>query len=538
MLVKARRAPIPSLRSLAVLPFANLSGDRELDHLAEAISSGLITTLREFEGLQIVGRSESWNHPDKSPGGLLRELGVGAVVNGEIQQEGVELRNTISLTDTATGFVLWSHTYSADADAAYRTQKAIARDLAAYLSIPLTVNDRRRMAQDTDGSHLAYDYFVTGQRFLDTANDPRGPDSAAENFRQALRIMPGFALAHVCLSEALWQIYHRDGGGEALAEAKEEAETACRIDPEAPTARVALARIHRTTGRHDAAIEELEDVLARHPRPDEAYRELARSYERVGDLDEAEDAYRAATALSAGDWSNWNALGTFLVRSGRYEDAHAAFVRAVDLAPPEIVQPRERLATYSLSMGRFDDAINAYEQIPTAVRGPDLASNLGTAYFFSDRADKWEHAEKNYLVAVRLSPKDALYQANLGDLYDRLGRHGEAHDRYLRARSLVEERLEEDPENPALISQLADFAAKGDDCETAVSLAEELATILPDTGPNAHRLAYIYGMCDDEDAALKSIRHAIELGESAEIIRQEDEFRALRSNPEFIALVD
>ena len=55
-----------SLRSLAVLPFANLSGDTELDHLAEAISSGLITTLREFDGLQIVGRSESGNRPDTS----------------------------------------------------------------------------------------------------------------------------------------------------------------------------------------------------------------------------------------------------------------------------------------------------------------------------------------------------------------------------------------------------------------------------------------------------------------------------------------
>jgi len=535
---KSQTQPVPPLRSLAVLPFANLSGDAELDRLAEAISSGLITTLREVEAIQVVGRSESWSRRDTSPDAMLRELGVGGVVNGEIQQDGVELRNTISLTDTATGFVLWSHTYSAAADQAYRTQQAIARDLAAYLSIPLTVDDRRRMARAADGLHLAYDYFVTGQRFLDATNDPRGPDSAAENFRQALRIAPDFALAHVGLSEALWQVFHQRGDVEALAEAESEAEAACRLDPEMPTAQVALARIHRTTGRHDSAIEELEDVLARHPRPDEAYRELARSYERVGNLDEAESAFRAAAALRANEWSNWNSLGTYLMKQGRYEDALAAFERAAALASPEVTRPKQQLATYHLHMGRFDEAIDAYERIPKTSRGPGLASNLGTAYFFSDRPDKWEQAEKNYLIAVRLNPRDAMYQANLGDLYAAIERHEDAHERYLRARSLIEEQVENDPGNPSLLTELADYSAKGRDCETALSLTDELHRILPDNGPSAHLLAYIFAMCGENDAAMDAIRRAVELGEPADLIRQEDEFRALRSRPEFIALMN
>ena len=535
---KTRNASAPSLRSLAILPFANLSGDPGLDQLSEAFSSGLITTLREHEGLQIIGRSESFSHRSKSPGRLKRDLGVGSVVEGEIREDGIGLRMAISLTDTDTGFVLWSHTYSAAADQAYRTQQAIARDLATYLSIPLSMKDRRRMATDADESHLAYDYFVTGSRFLDAPDEPRGPDSAAENFRQALRVAPDFALAHVGLSEALWQIYHRDGNGEALAEAEREAETACRIDPEMPTAQVALARIHRTTGRHDSAIEELEDVLARHPRPDEAYRELARSYQRVGNLDEAENAFRAATALRADDWSNWNSLGTYFMIQGRYEDALPAFDRAAELAPPEIVRPKQQLATYHLHMGRFDESIDAFERIPETSRGPGLASNLGTAYFFSDRPDKWEQAEKNYLTAVRLSPRDAMYQANLGDLYAAIDRREEAQERYLLARSLVEERIEADPGNPALLTEFADYSAKGGDCETALSLTGELRSTLPDNGPSAHQLAYIFAMCGEDDAAMAAIRRALELGETAEMIRQEDEFRALRSRPDFIALVE
>ena len=528
----------PPLQSVAVLPFGNLSGDPELDRLAEAISSGLVSSLREVKSLRVVGQTESRHRQDASPGAMRRELAVGAMVSGEIRQQGSELRNTVSLTDTSTGFVLWSHTYSTTADAAYRTQRSIAEDLETYLSIPLTASDRRRMAERPDGSQAAYDYYVAGQRLLDAEDNTLGPDSAAENFRQALRIKPDFVLAHVGLSEALWQKYYRDGDRATLDEAETAAETACRIDPEEPNAQVALARILRTTGRQDTAVEQLEEVLARHPRPDEAYRELGQSYERVGDMDAAESAYRSAVALNAGDWSNWNSLGVFYMLHGRYDEALPTLERSAELAPPELTRPQQQLATYHLNMGRFDQAIDEFERIPKANRSPTLSSNLATAYYFSDRPNKWEEAEENYLLAVRTSPKDAMYQANLGDLYAKLERRDEADERYRRAQKLTEERVADDPGNLDLMLQLALYSAKAHDCDAALALNDELRRTLPDTGPNAHQLAYVFAICGDEDAAMDAVRRAIELGQSADLIREEDEFRVLHEREEFIALVD
>ncbi len=223
---------------------------------------------------------------------------------------------------------------------------------------------------------------------------------------------------------------------------------------------------------------------------------------------------------------------------GRYEDALPAFERAAELAPPEIVQPKHQLATYHLHRGRFDDAIDAFERISEASRGPGLASNLATAYFFSDRPDKWAQAEKNYLLAVRLNPRDAMYQANLGDLYAAIDRREEAQNRYLLRPVAHRRAVEDDPGNPALLSELADYSAKGGDCKTALSLTGELRSILPDTGPSAHQLAYIFAMCGEDEEAMAAIRRALKLGETAEMIRQEDEFRALHSRPEFIALVN
>lgn len=210
---------------------------------------------------------------------------------------------------------------------------------------------------------------------------------------------------------------------------------------------------------------------------------------------------------------------------------------AAEVAPSDISVPREMLATYNLQIGDIDGAIDMYESLPKPIRSPRLASNLATAYFFSDRPGRWERAEENYLLAVRLNPQDPMYQANLGDLYSRLQRPGEATERYRVACDLFELRFADDPDNPVLMSELAFTSAKAMDCDRALALTPQLEALLPDTGPSAHQMAYIYALCGSSDAAVEALRRAIAHGERVELIRQEDEFRSLHDRPDFQALV-
>jgi Flp pilus assembly protein TadD/TolB-like protein len=537
LVAKVGSKPPPPLRTVAVMPFANLTGDAGLDQLAEGMSAGLTNRLREHAGLRVLSRSEARTASDRSLGELADDLGVGSIVEAEILQEGSRLDGTVRLVDTVTGLALWSHTYSAPGEEVYGLTRSMASDLATFLSIPLSVKERRRLAREPEGAGKAFDYYVTGRRFVDRIDDPRGPDSAADNFRQALRLDEDFALAHVGLSEALWQSYVDNPDAAVLEAALVHAERAREIDPEMAEAHLALARIYRTTGRHDEAVREVEGVLAVHPRPDRVHRELSRSYERVGDLEEAERSLRAATALRPDDWTTWNYLGNFLARCGRYDESRDAFLAAAEAAPADVWMPQEKLATYNLQVGEVDAAIDIYESLPKPIRSPRLASNLATAYFFSDRPERWERAEENYLLAVRLSPQDAMYQANLGDLYHRLERFDEAQERYQLARDLLEIRVADDTDDPQLLLELADYSAKAQDCGRALTLASELETALPETGPNAHFLAYVYALCGNDDAAMNALTRAISLGESPELIRQEDEFRSLRGRPDFRALV-
>jgi len=527
-----------TLQSIAVMPFVNLSGDPAQEHLGKALSAGLISKLRELEKVQLASRAEAWSHVDSglNMADLGRELGVGAIVDGEIQEIEPTLRASVSLTDTYTGLVLWSETYAAPGDGLFTLQDEMARGLATFLSIPLSPRDRRRLAREPTGSLRAYDYYVAGQHLLDQVENPRGADLAAENFRQALRIDPEFALAHVGLSEALWRVYYRDQDEAALQEAVGAAEEAVRIDPNSPEAQVALARGYRSTGRSAQSIEELSAVLARLPKPDEALRELASSYEAVGELDQAEQALRASTALAPDSWVNWNSLGMTLAAHGKYPEAREAFERATELAPRETSLPFENLATVDLAEGRIDDAIDAYEGIPRPIRNGRLASNIGTAYFFSDRADKWAKVEEYYVLAVRLAPRDAINRANLGDLYGQLGRVDEAVENYRMARDLTGDEVARQPRDIELLSRLSLYSAKAGDCTEALDHTPALELGDQDTARLAHRRAYIYALCDRPEEAIVALRKAISLGESAEIIGQEPEFETLTELPEFQAL--
>ena len=169
---------------------------------------------------------------------------------------------------------------------------------------------------------------------------------------------------------------------------------------------------------------------------------------------------------------------------------------------------------------------------------PSIASNLGTAYWFSDRPNKWEKIQKYYQMAVRMSPRDERIRRNLADLYLELGETENARAQYLEAMRLVEEKLEGDPENWSLGLQQALYAARAADCDTALGVIENLLSQLPETGPNAQQTAYIYALCGLRSEALRALTQAVERGVARQILRQEPEFESLRKDPDFRALTE
>jgi Flp pilus assembly protein TadD len=268
------------------------------------------------------------------------------------------------------------------------------------------------------------------------------------------------------------------------------------------------------------------------PRNDVAMVELAGAYNQIGDAGKREANLRECIAIRPEYWSHWNALGAALLDVGSYEQAREAFDKASSLAP-KMLAPRQNLAALEIAQGNYEAAIKLYEALPNQGSDSSTQTNLGTAYFYTNRL---EEAERAFRTAIRLEPKSALHHRNLADVLLRQQRPDEARDEYRRAAILTGEEL---AVNPSTRQQLkyAFYLAKAGDCERGLTAAAAVAGQMEPTASSAHTLAQIYAGCGRRQQALRSLEQALQLGFSAKLVRDEDEFAALRGDPEFDRLL-
>ena len=265
--------------------------------------------------------------------------------------------------------------------------------------------------------------------------------------------------------------------------------------------------------------------------------ELALLYERVGRLTEAERLLRRAIDLDPQDWFNWNWLGVFLFRHRDAAAAMEAFERADALAPSGVTRPRENIAILHAQAGRFDQAIAILEALPGGIVDPTVANTLGGAYYYSNRPDKWEKAELYYRRAVELEPHRALLQGNLADVYHARGRLDDAVAQYRVAMTMAEAQLRADPQDrqaPLLVSL---YAAKAGECTEALDRARRLDAAGSSSSQSLHELALVFSLCRERDAAIETLRRAVESGFPPSFAAQEEEFRWLAGDPAFTQVV-
>jgi TolB-like protein/Tfp pilus assembly protein PilF len=430
-----------SIPLLAVLPFSNQTGDPNRDHVGEALSAGLLADLGQITGLRLVAPASTRGAGADDAGVAARRLGAQVLLAGEVQDELGRLRVNARLVEASSGVVMWSRVSRAESTDLFHPQREIARGVTDFFSIPMSLQERRRLTQDSPSSLEAFAHYVEGRRQLGMAD---GAAVAVDLFAQAVAADPDFALAHVGLGEAQWTVYERTRQPERLRAAQEAVARARALDRDLPQTILVGMLVDASSGRLQTG-EQLQQALSRHPRPAEASRLLAASYELAGNLDEAERLLLSATTLDPQDWFNWSWLGAFLLQHRGPDRALEALERADRLAPSEVWQPRAYLGAAALQQGRFDDAIALLEGLPAPITDAAAASNLAMAYYYSQRSDKWERAEERFRAAIELSPERAEYHGNLADLQAERGRAEEAVVGYRRAMELSRAETEANP---------------------------------------------------------------------------------------------
>ncbi len=156
---------LPDGPSIAVLPFDNMSGDREQEYFADGISEDIITSLSKLSGLLVIARNSSFTYKGKAINiqQVAKELGVRYILEGSVRKSGDRVRITAQLIDRETGGHLWAERFDRDLTDIFAVQDEVTQEIVSAMSVKLTNDEKDRLPQTTADNLEAYDYFLRGR---------------------------------------------------------------------------------------------------------------------------------------------------------------------------------------------------------------------------------------------------------------------------------------------------------------------------------------------------------------------------------------
>jgi TolB-like protein/tetratricopeptide (TPR) repeat protein len=361
----AAAPPVPAVteRSVAVLPFVDLSEHRDQQYFADGVADEVLTLLAKNPELRVIGRTSSFQFRDKAAD--LRDvgttLGASYVVEGSVQRSEERIRVTAQLIDTRDGSHRWSETYDRPVGSALVLEDEIASGIARALQITILENAPHRSTTDVDPK--AYDFYLRGLRAMDTGSQT-GVQEAVASFQQALAVSPQFVPALIGVADANIRIAEQAWIEPRVAfeRARDAANRALALDPKSGDAYAALARVKiQRDWDWSGAAADIKHARALGAGVNAVYAEATLAA-ALGHWDEAKQYFNEALAK---DGLNPQVLSerALLVelRSGRCDDAVATLRQALKISP-ELGSARYFLGIALLCQGQFTDALAVFEQ--------------------------------------------------------------------------------------------------------------------------------------------------------------------------------
>ena len=362
-------APLQPMKiglSIAVLPFANVSGDKEQEYFSDGLSEELMGLLGKVKGLRVVGRTSSFAFKGKKAklDDIGRELHVGTVLEGSVRRAGERLRVSTQLVSVADGYQIWAETYDRKVGDVFAVQDEIAMAVVAALKVRLVPEERPRASERRTSNPEAYNQYLLGRHFFDRGN-PENYQRSIEAYRKAVELDPGFAAAYagMAISEALGADISVETS-EQLAQARDRALSAATkalsLDPnlaEGYTARGYL----RSTSEWDwtGARADLERALSLDPGNAATHTQYSTVLACLGRLPDAIREARTAIDLDPLSPEAWITLGSELRVAGQFAEARKALRRAIEIVP-DSDRANSFLGSVALLEGKPAEALRQY----------------------------------------------------------------------------------------------------------------------------------------------------------------------------------
>ena len=366
----ATAAFAPPPHSIAVLPFVNMSGDKEQDYFSDGLTEELLNSLARINELQVAARTSAFSFKGKEVkiGTIARELNVSAVLEGSVRRSGHTVRITAQLINAVSGFHLWSETYDRDLGDVLKLQTDIANAVAGALKVTLLGNVSAKIELGGTHSPAAFDAYLRGAKAVRAPHEPNDYQTGLAAFAEAIRLDPNYALAFAARSLA-YSAYAGDvANGEAVHKNFErgqaDARQALTLTPDLAEGHLALARFF-ANGSLDLvhAQEEYARAAALAPGNAQVQSEYGRFLGYTGRFDEGIAAARRALMLDPLNPATHGMLGTTLFTGRHYEEAAAAYQDTLALDPEYLRAYGWRGLNY-YALGNLESARAACEAKP------------------------------------------------------------------------------------------------------------------------------------------------------------------------------
>ncbi len=555
------RRPPPAARSIAVLPFENLSANPANAYFAAGIQDTILTKLSGIADLHVISRTSTEHYPShpRNLRRIARELGVASVLEGSVQKSGNQVLINVQLIDAATDNHIWAQAYTRTLDNVFSVESDVAEQVATALKARLLPAERARVAASPTRDSKAYDLFLQANYLARqitgtySANDPVAVTRKAVSlYHEAIARDPRFALAYARLSYLESRVYWRaiDHSSQRIAAARADAHKALKLAPNLGEAHLA-AGYAAYYGKRDYATALKQFKLAARSMPNsaEVLGAISLIQRRQGNWRQALTDQRKAASLDPRN-PHWAFdIGSTLALARHYPQAIRQFDRALAIEPYNFLALTFKVWVELLA-GETQAARQTISGIPPT-SGPfgQMASVRFVSAWLNrqpqaalaalDKAPAWIQAP-DFLGQI---PTDLLRARAL----QTLGRNSEARAAYESARAALRKTLKAQPDNPDLLSALG-LAEMGLGNKTeAIRDGLHATRVLP-----IHKdaiagtlylatLAKIYARSGKSDRAVKLLAKLLAMPAgltlSAPLLKLDPTWDPIRQNPAFQALL-
>ena len=336
-------------RSIAVLPFVNMSADSENEYFSDGIAEEIINALTRVQALRVASRTSAFAFKGKTLDirKIGEQLGVGTVLEGSVRKAGTRLRVTAQLVNVGDGYHLWSERYDRELADVFAVQDEIAENIVRALRLVLTEAERRAIERAAPADVRAYDYYLRGRQYFHQFRRT-GMQFARRMFDRAIEADPRYALAYAGMADCCSFLYmYWDASKANLESAESGSQRALELAPELAEAHTSRGLAVSLSKRYAEAEQELETAIRLNPRLFEAHYFYARTCLVQGKLAEAVRHYEDASRVRPEDYQTSLLVQSPLHGLGRHAEAEAAMRRGLEIAERHLqLNPDDARAWY------------------------------------------------------------------------------------------------------------------------------------------------------------------------------------------------